>query len=408
LGIISLLEFWNEAFLEAPKPSTVFQKKYDKLIGGGDVTLIQFLARKPSTNFKNDKFLTREEWLMEMTLLKGLKHGEITEQEFQRGVAFIQSRLDVRQADDDTADWDTIAKLAEAKLAEAKLAEAKLAEAKLAEAKLAEAKRKGEKKEIKKPKNENSSSVIRVRLINLKNVALNGLCGTKTAYDSVKQRYKIVLDDKTVKQKGYVNVKTENIEIIDEKVKEKEKVDLEFDVNSGTLKNIKPCIKQRKLAIQFAAGCSAAAMRHDIQSMATLAQQSIDADETYFAGYVMRGRLKCHAQKEAEAMVDFDLAHECAKHENMLEEADNDPWNLGRFRLQCRRVLRMKNQGRDVSHTRCNGACCQQVERFEDVFIRNVMNDPVKRQHFESLDESEREKMKEKMKNLMNTMGVTK
>ena len=254
MGIISLLEFWNEAFLEAPskKPST-FQKKYDD----------KFLARKPSTNFKNDKFLTREEWLMEMTLLKGLEHGEITEQEFQRGVACIQSRLDVRQA-------------------EAKLAEAK---------------------EIKKPKNENSSSVIRVRLINLKNVALNGLCGTKTAYDSVKQRYKIVLDDKTVKQKGYVNVKTENIEIINEKEKE----------------------KQRKLAIQFAAGCSAAAMRHDIQSMATLAQQSIDADETYFAGYVMRGRLKCHAQKDAEAMVDFDLAHECAKHENMLEEADNDP-----------------------------------------------------------------------------------
>ena len=194
------------------------------------------------------------------------------------------------------------------------------------------------------------------------------------------------MDDKTVRQKGYVNVKTENIEIINEKEKE----------------------KQRKLAIQFAAGCSAAAMRHDIQSMATLAQQSIDADETYFAGYVMRGRLKCHAQKEAEAMVDFDLAHECAKHENMLEEADNDPWNLGRFRLQCRRVVRMKDQGRDVSHTRCNRACCQQVERFEDVFMRNVMNDPVKRQHWESLDESEREKTKEKMKNLMNTMGVTK
>ena len=358
LGIISLLEFWNEAFLEAPsKPSTVFQKKYDK-----------FLARKPSINFKNYKFLTREEWLMEMTLLKGFQHGGITEQEFQRGVACIQSRLDVRQA-------------------EAKLAEAK---------------------EIKKPKNENSSSVIRVRLINLKNVALNGLCGTKTAYDSVKQRYKIVLDDKTVKQKGYVNVKTENIEIIDEKEKEKEKVDLEFDVNSETLKNVTPCIKQRKLAIQFAAGCSAAAMRHDIQSMATLAQQSIDADETYFAGYVMRGRLKCHAQKDAEAMVDFDLAHECAKHENMLEEADNDPWNLGKFRLQCHRVVRMKDQGRDVSHTRCNGACCQQVDRFEDVFMRNVMNDPVKRQHWESLDESEREKTKEKMKNLMNTMGVTK
>ena len=65
-------------------------------------------------------------------------------------------------------------------------------------------------------KNRNSppASVIRVRLKKLKNLALNGLCGTRTTYDAVKQRYKIILDNKTIKQKGYVNVKDENIEII--------------------------------------------------------------------------------------------------------------------------------------------------------------------------------------------------
>jgi len=81
-------------------------------------------------------------------------------------------------------------------------------------------------------KNRNSSppaSVIRVRLKKLKNLALNGLCGTRTTYDAVKQRYKIILDNKTIKQKGYVNVKDENIEIIknvnrkdDDKKKEKQ------------------------------------------------------------------------------------------------------------------------------------------------------------------------------------------
>ena len=57
---------------------------------------------------------------------------------------------------------------------------------------------------------------VRVRLVGLNAVALNGKLGTRTTWDESKGRFKVILDDKDIKKKGYANVKPTNLEIISE------------------------------------------------------------------------------------------------------------------------------------------------------------------------------------------------
>jgi TPR repeat protein len=57
---------------------------------------------------------------------------------------------------------------------------------------------------------------VRVRLTGLSNMALNGKLGTTTTWNEEKERFKVILDDKDIKKKGYVNVRPKNIEVIQE------------------------------------------------------------------------------------------------------------------------------------------------------------------------------------------------
>lgn len=62
----------------------------------------------------------------------------------------------------------------------------------------------------------NSTTVVRVRLINMKKESLNGAIGTRRTWNEKKQRFKINLLSKNIKKKGYVNVKPINLEVISE------------------------------------------------------------------------------------------------------------------------------------------------------------------------------------------------
>ena len=56
---------------------------------------------------------------------------------------------------------------------------------------------------------------VRVRLTGLSKInALNGKLGTRTTWNEEKKRFKVILDDKDIKKKGYVNVQPKNLEII--------------------------------------------------------------------------------------------------------------------------------------------------------------------------------------------------
>ena len=198
-----------------------------------------------------------------------------------------------------------------------------------------------------------------------------------------------------------------------------EEVDMEFDLHAGTLNNVTPLAvgrvntpdEQRQLSVQFAFESAQAAQKHDVNLMLELAQKSIEADPTYFAGYTMRARIKCQQGHMQEAMLDFDQAHDYALRENMLQEADTSPWNLNMFRLQCQRTLRAPGPHAQQYCPQSNMEHANEskvAENFEDVWMRNIMRDPIKKQHWESLNEREREQTKEKMKNLMGMMGLTK
>ena len=235
-----------------------------------------------------------------------------------------------------------------------------------------------------------------------------------------------------------IKKKAKSDDVRKEEAKDQEEVDLELDVNAGTLKEVTPVVaatsqstsEQRQLSVQFALrAAEAAQIHHDVHAMLEFAENAIAADPSYFAGYTMRARFQCFQGHMHEAMVDFDQAYDCALRENTLKEADGAPWSLNVFRLQCRRAIRLEQVPGYKSNSNqhhCHHGCCDNgesteernetdnendnktVESFESVWMRNIMRDPVKRQHWESLDEREREQTKEKMKNLMGMMGLTR
>jgi hypothetical protein len=215
---------------------------------------------------------------------------------------------------------------------------------------------------------------VRVRLVDLTNsTELNGQLGTRTEWSEQKGRFKVVLDNKTIKKRGYVMVRPKNIQIVSASDKEqqhedeKEKFKRQFQVKAGKLQDgklqdVAVASKRREEAVQYAIEANEAAeQRHDVQEMSRLAQKAIDADPSYFAGYVLRARVKCFQGMEHEGMRDFDTAYANAKRDNMLEEADNPFWNLGKWRMQCRRTVRLKDQGMHLSATcpgGCSSTCC--------------------------------------------------
>jgi hypothetical protein len=168
-------------------------------------------------------------------------------------------------------------------------------------------------------------------------------------------------------------VRPKNIQIVSASDKEqqhedeKEKFKRQFQVKAGKLQDgklqdVAVASKRREEAVQYAIEANEAAeQRHDVQEMSRLAQKAIDADPSYFAGYVLRARVKCFQGMEHEGMRDFDTAYANAKRDNMLEEADNPFWNLGKWRMQCRRTVRLKDQGMHLSATcpgGCSSTCC--------------------------------------------------
>jgi hypothetical protein len=198
---------------------------------------------------------------------------------------------------------------------------------------------------------------VRVRLINLKRTHLNGELGTRTTFDSKKKRFKVLLDNKKLKKVGYVNVQEKNLEIIPKNndggggggkgpqlitctcnaVKycctTCQKNDWHYHLSDHN--NILFNKNNRKLSIKFAKQSSEAGKSHNINNMRLFAQKSIEADKTYFGGYIMRGRNLASSGFLEQALVDFEQAMQLAKRENKIHEA-NDLYGLESFLMRAR------------------------------------------------------------------------